>query len=582
MLNHAQQQAVSVTGNCLITACPGSGKTTVLRFRAAHLLSLNPKNRVAAVTFTGDAAAEIEDRIRKEAPNAGDRVTSGTFHSLCKRQLEKSGQRFTLVTDGQRNELIYRAIREEVDGVEITCSMEDAIEFIDAAKSQVDPILPSPRADARVLIYERYQALLRQMGGMDFSDLIVEAVRGIERGTIPPLNVTHMLVDEAQDCDGIQWSWVFAHANRGIEVTVVGDDDQAIYGWRGAKAEQMQHFRVDAQATHVALNITYRCAREILTPAARLIANNTTRVQKALQTANRTQGEARVKRFADTEEETNAVIDAIIRSGCYGEWGILARTNRQLDEMERGLLAAKIEYHRSGGTSFWELRAPAVFLGLCQSLASGSIVGIDEVLLRMGVGEEQMSRLHKLINSRTPGAGWRFLNDARMASFSGHIAALRTELIGWRKLLKLGDDTLALRSMAKFIMERVPLYRSKPKAEDFQRDARYLDHCVKWLTKLKGTLGQRMLALQKSDKDKDIPKDAVRLMTMHSSKGLEFQRVWLIGCEEGVIPSRDSPIEEERRLFYVALTRGKTEVTASYTINDRNPPSVFLKESGLM
>jgi len=589
MLNHAQQQAVRVVGHALITACPGSGKTTVLKHRAKFLLQLDPDCILCGVTFTSESAAELDSRIRAEVPNVGDRVICGTFHSLCKRQLTRAGRKFVLITDVQQSELMRRAHFETAE--DTGCTLEAAVMYIEHVKCQVDPILPSPHVEPRVAVYERYQELLRQMGAMDFSDLLVECVRGMKTGEVAPVSnsegrpITTMLVDEFQDTDEVQLAWVKEHIRHGATVTVVGDDDQSIYGWRNALGYQgMERFRKDTNATHIALNLTYRCSREIIAPAARLITHNTERVEKVLDTANKDRGDVKLMRFNSEQEEVDGILRAIAQSGKWGDWGVLARTNAQLDSLERALLSEKIDYVRSGGTSFWELRGPALFLGVCQSMATGDMIGVDELMRKIGVGESQIASLHKACNSRIPGALDRFLQGAAAIEpkKDDKLGTLRKRLAEWRAMIAKREEVLALDGLARYIRSNAKLYDKVPDAKSMERDGQMLRQCAETLSRLSGNLGARLITLRNSDRKKsDSKEEAVRLLTLHSSKGLEFERVWMVGCEQGVLPSRQSPIPEERRLFFVGMTRAKRHLFMSYVRSQRTPPSMFLQEAGI-
>lgn len=583
MLNRAQEEAVRVYGHALVTACPGSGKTTVLKFRAAFLLRTFPGSVLGGVTFTSESATELDSRIRKEVPDVGDRVICGTFHSLCKRQLVKAGRKFVLVSDVQRGELLRRAYLDTVTRTH--CDYDSAVMFVDSTKSLVDPLLPSPSYEPRVLVYERYQELLRQMGAMDFSDLIIEAVRGMQTGEIEPIGgtagrITHMLVDEFQDTDEVQLAWVREHVRQGVLVTVVGDDDQSIYGWRHALGfGGMQRFREETDATHIALNLTYRCAREVIAPAAKLITHNSERVEKVLETASRERGFVSIARFNSASEEVEGVLRAIILSGNRGDWGVLARTNVQLDAVEQMLVAENMAYVRTGGTSFWEMRGPALFLGVCQSLGAGDMIGIDELLRKCGVGERSLETIHRSCNSKTPGALHRFIHSKQSDKA---IDEIRRRVADWSVMLTGGEARLAMVGIAMMIRTKAQLYEREQKAHVEERDRRNLEQCVNTLSRLSGNMASRLVALRSMEKRGDAgAEDCVRLLTMHSAKGLEFDRVWMIGCDSGRMPSPHSPIDEERRLFYVGMTRAKRYLTMSYVISKLTPRSMFIDESGI-
>lgn len=593
MLNHAQQEAVGVSGHAIITACPGSGKTTVLKYRAAHLLRAWPGSVLCGVTFTSDAAGELDQRIKAEVKDvraASSRVICGTFHSLCKRQLTRAGYKFKLVTDVQQMDLMKRAYFDKA--TEADCSLEDAIRLIEYIKSQASPLLPSPRVKPSVLVYERYQELLQQMGAMDFSDLLVECVKGMMNGSVDPVTtefgqVTHMLVDEFQDTDEVQLAWVGEHVRQGIEVTVVGDDDQAIYGWRRAMGyEAMNRFKRETNATHIALNLTYRCAREIITPAQRLIVHNVERVEKTLNTANRDAGEVRLHRFNSADEEIDGMLRAIRLSGMPGAWGLLARTNAQLDRVEQALVAESIDYIRSGGTSIWDLKAPSLFMGVCQSLGMGDMIGVDELLRRSGVSEAKLAEVHRLCRSKSIGGLDRFLSGALATNPAKDdaLGVARKRLAEWRASIQKGEAKLAMEGIAHYLQRNVKLYEKAPPQKVIERDHRMLKQCVETLSRLSGNMQARLMTLRNFEKRKNEARDmddVVRLMTLHSSKGLEYDRVWMMGCEQGVLPSRESPVDEERRLFFVGMTRAKRYLNVSYVRSQRTPPSMFIDEAGI-
>ena len=592
MLNPAQRAAVTVDGPCLITACPGSGKTTVLVHRAAHLLKLYPGTTLVGVTFTSDAANELRKRIAQELPDAAGRVICGTFHSLCKAQIEKHGHRILLVDESEQDDLIRRAI-EECSPPDHPIHFDAAKGFIANVKCQVDPILPSATMEPLVEVYETYQRLLVQMGARDFSDLLVDATRGMSSGMIEPLQCNFMLADEFQDTDEVQLAWLMSHVRQGVQTTVVGDDDQSIYGWRASLGlDAMMRFKQMANATHIALNVTYRCAREIVTPAARLITmNNGARVEKALDTVFRGKGQVAVKAFKDLEAEAQAVSMEIQRSGRPQEWAVLARGNAQLDAIDTIFGAEGVPFTRSGGRSIWEKRGPATFLSVCRSMAYGDLVGVDKLLRLMGVGEQRLGDMHKAYASRRPGALYRFLQDQSRVGGKDQVERLRLMLSQWMNMIRHREDATMLGGVAKFIENHARLYPKGRSLTEALRDTEQLKQCAATLGKLKGSLESRILTIQSSD-DKKKPEAeseeeqyarGVSLMTMHASKGLEWPNVWIVGCRSGVVPSSKAiSISEERRLFYVAMTRAKTNLVVSYALDERIAPSPFLYESGLL
>lgn len=595
---------MTAAGHCLIVACPGSGKTTVLQHRAAHLLS-QAGATVVAVTFTSDAAKELEERIRKVVPDAANRLTCGTFHSLCKRQIEqgyaekderdalaagkkpnsdkKKRRRIKLVNENQQLDLVRRAFEEEI-GYGNGITLETIQRFIESVKSTIDPILASPNEDVRVAVYHRYQQMLMQMGAMDFSDLLNHAVYGMRDGSLSPYPAKYLLVDEAQDTDPIQFAWVREHIRQGTLATVVGDDDQAIYSWRGAEGySNFQSFKAANNALQIALDVTYRCPREVLAPAGILIGLNENRVQKSLVTMNRDVGVVRVRRYANRDDEFTALMQAIVMSGEPDSWGVLARTNSILEQFEQAV-GGLFPVNRKGGSSFWDNRGPQMMVDACRSLVFGDMVGLDNILRRSGAGEEQLAQLHRRYDTSSQGAFERFLRDKGSGSMRDPVDRLRTYAAKWRESLQKGRVLSAVNGVGQYIIKYARFTHQEMRGQTSADVRQQIECCVLTLGKsMKGSLGERLMTLQqKKDEPDENETGAVRLMTMHSSKGLEFDRVWILGCEQGVIPSRQSPLEEERRLLYVAITRSRGELTLSCQDNEFDQPSRLLEEAGLI
>lgn len=580
MLSEAQEKAVHAPGHCLITACPGSGKTTVLVYRAEYLLR-TPKTVVLGVTFTSESAHELERRIRAEVPHVGRRLTCGTFHGLCKRQLEASGQKFRVVSEHQQTDLLRRAYDDTLgraSGVEF----DACVTYVDTVKCAVDPILPSPALEPRVAVYERYEELLRRTGAYDFSDLLRLCVRGMRTpsgmdGSVASIAATHLLVDEFQDTDPMQYEWVREHMKQDVQVTVVGDDDQSIYSWRSAMGMRaMEDFRREARAVHVPLDTTYRYPQEIMAVASSLILNNAERIPKVLKTANRGRGSVRVVRCESREAQADRIWSAILETGEPQDWAVLARTNALLESLET-TAPETIRVQRVGGRSFWDLPSPSLFLALIRGVAMNEMHSVDTVLRATGLGEESLSSLHKTYKSHLPGSVERFVADKKKAGIAAPDERLRAHFKLWTPMLASENLCLVLNGMAYYLKQNVQRSASSTEGSIARNNARF-EACAAILGRLRGSLFTRLKVL--TDKQ-ELKKNAVRLMTMHASKGLEFKHVWIMGCEDGVIPSQKGILTEERRLFYVAMTRTKLNLTVSYVLGNRSSPSPFLFEAGI-
>lgn len=567
-LNPYQQQAVLARGHCLVTACPGSGKTRVLSVRAARLLEQYPGGKLLAVTFTRDAATSLRDRIIGQAGESSRlRVATGTLHSLALKQLQRAGQLKRLASPAEQALFIRRASEHTLEPI----TLEDAIGAIEHIKSCMEPP-PPPHQNPGAEAYHLYQGYLDQAGMMDFADLLLLAVLSMRDGTVKPYGADWLLVDEAQDMDEVQMAWVEAHALSGVETMLVADDDQSIYGWRHAMGYKgLTLFRQNQKAELVTLPVNYRCDRLIIEAAARLIQYNQERVPKDVVGVASDPGKLQVLAFPDRVSEAEAVVQEAAK-GASGI-AVLARTNQLLDAVELNLAAQGIPYYRTGGKSLWDREAPATVLGLLQAITERSHAGLCTALHFAGTKVTAMDALmpkdnHDLYRRLLNAMG----NPPEKAAKTGSME--RERLIGlarlcreWEGLLRQGRTSLVIAGVAMWVRGHL--------------QPQHIDHEVcDWLSqtllRMQGKLIERLRILQRPRKRKT--QEGVALMTLHSSKGLEWDRVWLIGVESGVLPHPDSPLEEERRLCYVGMTRARHELTISHK---PGAPSVFLAEAGL-
>lgn len=577
-------------GHCLVLACPGSGKTAVLRERAIRKLKLNPKVKGLGVTFSRDAAKELEHRVLKDYPEAAGGFTVGTFHSLCKRQLNEAGIEVNLVSEVQQAAFVKSAWAEVMAGRSLY-SLEDVRVYIEALKAQVDPIIDNPHEDPRAQVYYRYQEMLRQRGLMDFSDMLLNAVHKMNTGEVKPWKVGWILVDEAQDCDMVQMHWALSHFRQGVELTVVGDDDQSIFSWRSAGGLRLlDHFRAETGAALITLNTTYRCPQEVIKPAGRLIALNKDRLPKQLRTENMDRGQVKRIVAKDARDEVELMVEHVLESGEPGSWGILARSNAILNAAEKQI-GDRFPVTRSSGRSFWELKYPAIYLALVRSIARDDLLGVDFALRLSGVSENRLSQIHGAYGTRERGALSRYLRDGGV----GHPAEARFKSLAsqWRMMVAKDKVAVALQGIEMYLVglgdQLIDRARGKSAGVAKERAVSNIVSASRIISSMRGNLHARLRVIDSPDIDKiengtdddqdpDEGEGPARLMTLHGSKGLEFKHVWMLSCDAGVIPSRGSLEEEERRLFYVGMTRAKQRLFLSYASQH---PSIFLTESGV-
>jgi DNA helicase-2/ATP-dependent DNA helicase PcrA len=607
-LNPPQKKAVNtLSGPLLVLAGAGSGKTRVVTFRIANLIKhrISP-SRILAVTFTNKAAGEMQERIGSLiGKRLKERPFVSTFHSHCvkilRRHIRRLGypEKFAICDRGDQ-ESIARSVLREISGPNETLRPGDLIYLISSWKSR--SILPADavrlaQTDKEHLAsagYRRYQRTLKNSGAVDFDDLLLcteelftkhQDVLDEEAGRFD-----HILVDEYQDTNGSQYRIVKALASGHRNLCVVGDDDQSIYGWRGAEVEHILRFAEDwPDATVVRLEDNYRSTAEILELANRLIAFNRTRHKKVLR-ASRSGGlKPLVRQHADENAEAQEVVAEIRRLIEHEHWeprdfAILFRTNEQPRVFETELRKTKLPYVLLGGTSFFdrkEVRDIAAYLKMLNHPQDETSLlrivntpprGIGqkavETLMQQAVdsGQSVWNVMHACAglpdNSRAAvqrfvalveGFRHRFERGPLVATLSGLISEIGYE----GELHRLYSDTNEFQSRWDAVQEVINAlasYQAKAKQPSLSG---FLDELV---------LGDREID---NDKEKQLQRNAVVLMTLHSAKGLEFPQVYLVGLEEGILPHHrsladdEAGVEEERRLCYVGVTRARERLTLS-------------------
>lgn len=584
-LDPNQEQAANWPGNALISACPGSGKTALLSARASRLLSKG-SGRLAAVTFTRDAADELKRRISALCPeNPGRRLITGTFHSLALAQFRSVKAKVRVLGAGEQYSLLRRVWEATPEIQDL--SFDEAVSQLETLKSSMDPP-PGPDKPMGIF-YRAYQDSLGRLGVYDFADLILQSVHGMRNGDLPPLPVRHMLVDEAQDMDSAQYSWIQCHAKAGAEITIVGDDDQSIYQWRNALGYHgMMRFCKEFDAKHLNLSTNYRSAPEIIQVATDLIARNKERVEKGIRAHRWNTGRTELVSAVDRSDEAKYVVGAI-KEDPDAKWGILSRTNRLLDEVELALCKAQIPCKRVGGGSFWESLGPSIFFGLLRSLAKGDSTGEMLALGWAGIPQAGLEKVGPVSSWNETSAKLKsLLDDAILDKAAQRLLTNFLKLRAqWSEALHLDRIRLVISGVASWCKSQERQMQSKrgQGKETSTRDhSSIFSGCEEALSKLSGSIEQRIRYLTSFSGDKSEGEIAkVVLMTIHNSKGLQWPNVWVIGAEEGVLPISEEAVEEERRLAYVAITRAEDRLVMSYVKGvETGKPSRFLSEAGLM
>ncbi|MBM3883683.1 MAG: DNA helicase UvrD [Verrucomicrobia bacterium] len=643
-LNPQQRQAVeSIHGPVLILAGAGTGKTRVITTRIAHLVAQGiPPSHILAVTFTNKAAREMLERVRQLAPRTGQaqrpldgahtdsRPTVCTFHSLCVRILRQHIERLGY----KRNFVIY-------DEAEQLGVVRKILSQISAAGEKTDPaavlsVLSRVRnagrqGDARIdpsaaalaeHIRGRYQSALQACNAVDFDDLILLTLRLFgEHGDVLEAcraRYRYVMVDEYQDTNAAQFELVHALTRQHRNLCVVGDDDQSIYGWRGAEVANLLELETHFPEVRVIkLEQNYRSTNTILSAANAVIQRNDRRRGKRLW-SKKDQG-AKLTLFTcqHEEEEAQRVVEEIeferqARRIPWRDQAVLFRTNQQSRPLETALRKASVRYHLVGGQSFFDRREVRDVLAYFKAILNPhddiSLLRIANVPAR-GLSDATLQRLLAASQERKGSVFSALKNPVLQASFP---ARTRESLEGFAALLEdqrtqlvQGEarDPGVLGRWAHALLEGVgyfdELRRSEKNAEAAENRLRNLKDLIASIDG-EGAVGlvpgdrlERFLENVSLDAEREEESadhgDAVTLITMHSCKGLEFPHVFIVGLEEGLLPharaKEEGTLDEERRLFYVAMTRAMQTLRLSHCSGRRKygqlspcHPSRFLLE----
>lgn len=595
-LNQSQREAALESDNLMVLAGPGSGKTKTIAAKSAILLSQAKK--VVAVTFTRDSAVEIRNRIMHLTQNQyRDNLLVGTFHGLCYILLSPpktpqygrnilngckglSGFKDEIASEGERLSYVHRAI----DIAMITdLDIDEASSLIEEAKSMFALDITMSVKHKRLFI--AYQEVLKRDLKVDLQDLITETVKGLRSGNLMPFRADALLVDESQDIDQLQYEWIAQHARLGIKTTLVGDDDQSIYGWRQALGHVgMEKFAQEFSAKRVTLNVNYRCKHEILNSAMTLVNLNIGRLSKDLKASKGIGGHIEYKRFntrrysASDENDTSVTNSELSEMESMaidieklreqGSCAVIGRTNSVLDDVEEQMLSFNIPYLRQGGRSIMDRREAAVFSGILELIFNrNKRSGVNNILSWAGVSEESLREIHSVLGENIVGIGKLPTECNVMESERKLINTFNTRVKDWRAL-KDRSAILVIDGIMEWMKEHAKSEYAIKISMAFANILANIDE----------PLDKRLEVLRKRKAKKEISENEVVLTTAHSSKGLEWDNVWVVAVDQEVFPDKKGGLEEERRLMYVAMTRARQYLRVS----SARIPSQFIDEAGLL
>ena len=630
-LNSAQREAVQVIeGPVLILAGPGSGKTRVITHRVAYLVKLcgvSPLH-IMAVTFTNKAAREMRDRLGQLLGQGAEALTLGTFHAICARILRREGTAagldsgFVIYDEDDQLSLIKQTMEElNIDPKQYAPrALHSAIS---AAKSR----LLSPGGYAEWVssyfeeivhrVYLRYQELLSRGQAVDFDDLLMKTVQLFQNH--PQIldryqsKYAHILVDEFQDTNIVQYMLIKQLAGKYRNLCVVGDADQSIYSWRFADVRNILSFEKDyPEAKVVFLEQNYRSTKTILEVASDVISANKQRKPKELWTENEEGASVTVIESHNAEDEAHCVLNEIEKligqdKISLKECAVMYRVNAQSRALEETFIRYGVPYKLVGGTRFYqrrEVKDIIAYLRLIHNRNDNvSLVRIVNVPAR-GIGERTMGRLQSWAKAHDTSlfealkqAGRNVIDSEAKLGFPPRIVQALAGFEALMARLVAQSQELSLPRLLDEVLER-----SGYKEYTLSRD----DGEERWenLMELKSVAGEYdelapeealLTFLEKVSLVADIDEldgnaDAVTLITLHQAKGLEFPAVFIVGLEEGILPHRrsfDDPeeMEEERRLCYVGITRARKRLyllrcyrRSLFGGSTSNPPSRFLQD----
>ncbi len=598
-LNPEQQKAVESTdGALLVLAGAGTGKTKVLTSRIAYILNngLAYPSQILAVTFTNRASKEMRQRIDEMTDNMSSGMWLGTFHSVCLRIIRRHyailglPSDFSIIDSDDQIRLLKQLIAENnIDDKRFPPKAIAA--YINRCK---DKALTPDRAEGNEVerkIYGIYQRRMMSLGAVDFGDLILHCITLLSKN--PDIladyhrRFQYLLVDEYQDTNVAQYLWLRLLAQGNKNICCVGDDDQSIYGWRGAEVANILRFEKDFKnAEIIRLKENYRSTPEILATAEALIANNSGRLGKSLSSQFEKGNKVKLASMWDDRTEARYIggqIESIQLSSKHklSETAILVRAGFQTRAFEECFLSMSIPYRIIGGLRFYERKEIRDAIAYIRAVVNpDNDLALERIinLPKRGIGGATVKKLRDFAreNNISILAAIPAMCSPNTSILKGKIAdrllSLSTDFARWKEMLA----TISHTDLVDMILEEsgyLPMWKAEktPEAQGRVENLKELISAIGEFNDMAEFLEHVSLVMEN---ESNPNRDMVNVMTMHGSKGLEFETVFLTGWEEGLFPSQKSMdengtegLEEERRLAYVGITRAKRNLTISFASN---------------
>jgi len=627
-LNEAQRAAVTAPpGHLLVQAGAGSGKTRVLVHRIAWLNRVEGVSpfSILAVTFTNKAAREMRQRVEQLLGMAVGPMWIGTFHGIAHRFLRqhwqeaKLPQAFQILDSDDQLRLVKRTIRGlEMD--ETQFPPRQVQWFINGHKDEgrrpqhIDT-LNDPVTEAYVRVYTAYEAACNRAGAVDFAELLLRTLETLRDNelllTKYRQRLRHLLIDEFQDTNAIQYAWIRLLAGDSGHVFAVGDDDQAIYAWRGARVENILNFDKDFSGTElIRLEQNYRSTSIILQAANALIDKNIGRLGKNLWTADK-EGEliTLYNAYNETDEArfiVEAIVDYVADGGQRKDCAVLYRSNAQSRVIEEYLVAAGVAYRVYGGLRFFEraeIKDTLAYLRLATHVFDD--VSLERIINQptRGIGDKTVASIRTEARSLNISM-WQAAQDlVRDKRLSGRASTAVAKFLSLMESIQeaIGEQTLPQQVQTVSDLSGLIEHFRKDQTERGQSRLENVEELSNAARTYEATAVDdpdrhtideflAHAALEAGEGQANVDENAVQLMTLHSAKGLEFPVVFMAGMEQGLFPhqrSAEDPtrMEEERRLCYVGITRAEKKLYMTMAEQRRlhgrdqyNPPSKFVSE----
>ncbi|EHO79584.1 hypothetical protein HMPREF9942_00074 [Fusobacterium animalis F0419] len=619
-LNDKQREAASqIDGSILILAGAGSGKTRTITYRIAHMIEnigISPYS-ILAVTFTNKAAKEMRERVEELVGDIAKACTISTFHSFGMRLLRMYGKEvgynsnFTIYdTDDQKRivKAILKGQNLSINGVKLT--ERDLVSMISKIKEQIKTLDEYSVMNKQIVeVYDKYNRALLESNAMDFSDILLNTYKLLQKPEILEKvqnKYKYIMIDEYQDTNNLQYKIIDLIARKSSNLCVVGDENQSIYGFRGANILNILNFETNYNnAKIIKLEENYRSTTTILDAANELIKNNKSSKDKKLWTQNGKGDLIKVLACDNARDEVSRIIEIIKENHqngiAYRDMTILYRTNAQSRLFEEGFLRYNIPHKVFGGVSFYsraEIKDIIAYLSIIVNPQ-------DELNLQRIINVPKRKVGEKGIEKIVTYARENNLNLLEALSHIKEISGLT--VVGKEKILEMYDIIKELKDLsytetASYIVQTLIdkikyIDYIKENYSDAEARIENIDEFKNSILELENVVGELRLneylenvSLISATDDLEEKSDYVKLMTIHNSKGLEFPIVFLVGFENEIFPGsramfEEKEMEEERRLCYVALTRAEKKLYLSHATirfvygQDRlSTPSVFLKE----